>query len=370
MIEKWVGEEAGGLIVVPGGVNAGSVVKSWIDDPEFETLRALYPVQFHNQFERLSDKQAGTKTAWPIDLTRAGMEADFLRLDDNPAESQRIWADFAGVYGAYPLKDNKLGTTVYATYGDSMAESLGYVPIYLAGHFYGTGRVFYIGSGEMWRLRALDDTYFEQFYTRLIRHVTMGRLLRGSTRGDVLLLEKEQYQVGDTVQVIAHLKNAQRQPLQVDGVTMFVFDPSEKGTPVVLKADRARPGTYRGEFIVREAKDYRLELPLTDSDEDPLSKVIKVVASEREKRQPQQNDQVLKALAEQTGGRYYGSVAAAMGRGEDPPLVPDLEDESRTTLVAGDIDPIWKEAWSKWMMFGICGVLCIEWLLRRLFKLA
>ncbi len=29
-------------------------------------------------------------------------------------------------------------------------------PVYFAGQFYGSGRVFYLGSGEMWRLRAVD----------------------------------------------------------------------------------------------------------------------------------------------------------------------------------------------------------------------
>ena len=31
--------------------------------------------------------------------------------------------------------------------------------------------------------RADDEAYFERFYTKLVRHVTQGRLLRGSHRG-------------------------------------------------------------------------------------------------------------------------------------------------------------------------------------------
>ena len=56
-------------------------------------------------------------------------------------------------------------------------------PPYFVEQFYGSGRVFYMGSGEMWRLRRLDPAYFDQFYTKLIRHVSQGRLLRGSSRG-------------------------------------------------------------------------------------------------------------------------------------------------------------------------------------------
>ena len=82
----------------------------------------------------------------------------------------------------------------------------------MAGQFYGAGRVFYLGSGEMWRLRALDDRYFEQFYTKLIRHVSQGRLLLGSSRG-MLLVDRDRYLLGNTVVVRGQLSDAQFEPL-------------------------------------------------------------------------------------------------------------------------------------------------------------
>ncbi|NIP84197.1 MAG: hypothetical protein GTO03_00990 [Planctomycetales bacterium] len=369
-LEQWVSEDAGGLIVVPGNVHAGNIVGSWVYEPDYRPLHDLYPVTFPDRFAQLGERPPGSQTPWPLDFTRAGLAADFLRLDDNGAESQRRWSAFAGVYGGYPAKGLKYGATLYARFADPMAEPVGYDPIYFAGQFYGRGRVFYIGSGELWRLRQLDETYFEQFYTRLIRHVTMGRLHQGSPRGDALLLEKEQYSVGDTVPVVAHLKNAARQPLDVDQVTLFIFDLQGRGVPLKLKRDAARPGMFRGQFVVRQAEDYRLDLELPESDQEVLSKVIKVTASDLENRQPQQNDMALKQLAETTGGRYFSSIAAALGQTADRPLAPGLEDQTRVTPVAGDVDPVWKAAWARWMMFVICGLLSGEWLLRRLFKLA
>ena len=38
MIEEWVGDEAGGLILMPGIVNAGSIVQSWIHDPRLPAV--------------------------------------------------------------------------------------------------------------------------------------------------------------------------------------------------------------------------------------------------------------------------------------------------------------------------------------------
>jgi hypothetical protein len=373
MLETWVGEEAGGLIVIPGTVNAGGFVTSWIYNQKFEGRRVLfdlYPVEFHGEFEKVTDRPAGSKSAWSVQFTRAGMAADFLRLDDNPVESQRIWTSFEGIYGGFPVKDRKFGATVYATFDDSLAESRGYQPLWLAGHYYGSGRVFYLGSAEMWRFRRLDASYFEQFYTRLVRHVTMGRLHRGSKRGDVLLLEKQEYSVGDTVTVVAHLKNAQREPFVAESVPLYLFDANNQGPTITLAKDPSRDGTFRGEFVVREPQDYRLELPLPDGDNDVLSKIIKVTQSEREKKNPQQNDELLKSLSDETGGQYYSSFNAVLGEAGQPPLVPAIDDHARTTPIAGDIDPLFKETWSAWMMFIICGILCFEWLLRRLFKLA
>ena len=73
----------------------------------------------------------------------------------------------------------------------------------MAGQFTGPGSVFYLGSAEMWRLRAVDETCFSQFYTKLIRHVSQGRLLRGSSRG-VLLVGQDRYLLGNTVEVRAN----------------------------------------------------------------------------------------------------------------------------------------------------------------------
>ena len=34
------------------------------------------------------------------------------------------------------------------------------------------------------------------------------------------------------------------------------------------------------------------------------------------------------------------------------------------------VDPAWQRRWLEWLMVGICGALCLEWLIRRLWRLA
>ena len=208
LLERWVAEKAGGLVVVAGPVE----MDRWVQDPKMSKVRGLYPVEFNRRITLIEEGRYGSTTPWPLDFTREGLEAEFLWLGDSAPRSQQIWSSFPGVYGYYAVRGAKPGATIFARYSDPEAGALDARPIYMAGQFYGAGRVFYLGSGEMWRLRALDDSDFEQFYTKLIRHVSQGRLLLGSSRG-MLLVDRDRYLLGNTVVVRAQLSNAQFEPL-------------------------------------------------------------------------------------------------------------------------------------------------------------
>ena len=51
-------------------------------------------------------------------------------------------------------------------------------------------------------------------------------------------------------------------------------------------------------------------------------------------------------------------------------LFQRLKDASRTELIPEAPKPEAEENWLRWMMSGLCTVLCLEWLIRRLAKLA
>jgi hypothetical protein len=237
----------------------------------------------------------------------------------------------------------------------------------MAGQFYGAGRAFYLGSGEMWRLRADDDAYFERFYTKLIRHVSQGRLLRGSHRG-VLLVERDRYLLGGMVDVRAQLSNSRLEPLELPRVSLEVALPDNTLETVALTADPSRAGTYRGQFALHKEGVYRLELPVPESDNERLTRRIQVKVPDLEREHPQRNDALLSEIAAKTGGVYYIGLDSALGvnnKGKSLPQV--LRDQSRTITIVGKPTPLWATAAT---MYVICGLLCLEWLIRRLAKLA
>ncbi len=358
-LEHWVADEAGGLVVVAGPVHTNR----WAFDAAAETLRSLYPVEFGRPWSLPSDDAPPAEQATPLAWTRDGMQADFLWLGDNPADSQRAWAQFAGVYGVYPVQGAKPGATVYAEAPDPSGAG---PVVYWAGQFYGSGRVFYGGSGEMWRLRRVEDAYFEQWYTKLVRHVSQGRWLRGASRG-MLLVERERYLIGQPVQVQALLKDAQQRPLAAEQAPLIVIAPDGDVENTALAADTNRPGEFRGQFTPRREGTYRLQLDVPESDGERLVRRVQVELPDLERQSPQRNDQALAELARETGGSYYIGLPAALGIGAAAPLAEKLADRTQRVLLTGTPIPLWDNAY---VMLALCGLLALEWLVRRLLKLA
>ena len=366
LLESWVAEEFGGLIVVAGPIHTSS----WAQNPELIKIRALYPVEFQRRLTLLDDGQYGSKVPWPIDFTDEGKVSSFLWLADSSAESNSLWAQFEGVFGCFAVKGPKPGARVLGRYSDPDAGISMERPVYMAEHFYGSGRVFYLGSGELWRLRSMDPKYFEALYTRLIRHVSQGRLLRGTSRG-TLLVERDRYTVGDEVVVRAQLTSENREPLVADSITARVINQDEKSRNFVLTADKLRPGSFIGQFNVRQEGSYSIVVPIPNSIDQQLDKRIQVNVPDLEFEKTRRNEQLLAAIAQRSGGIYYSSLSAA-AEGDDalPPVSQKIASRVEERTLRGAPDQEFSEHLNKILLAVICGALCAEWLLRRLVKLA
>ncbi|MGA2064707.1 MAG: hypothetical protein ABSG86_07050 [Thermoguttaceae bacterium] len=369
LLESWVGDQGGGLIVVAGPVHNGRAVEGWVQDPEMVKIRTLYPVEFNRYLSARGNLTYAASEPWPLDFTREGLEAEYLWLGDTAAASAQAWAGFPGVYGFCPLRGPKPGATVLARFSDPRTAQAGKQPVFFAEQFYGSGRVFYMGSGEMWRLRAVEPNAFEQVYTKLIRHVSQGRLLRQSTRG-VLLVGQDHYLVGSTVEVRAQLTNSRLDPLSLPAVSLQVSQNGAAPATIKLLADPTRAGTYLGQFPVLKEGEYRLELPIPESREEPLTRSLHVVVPKLEEENPQRNTALLKQIAAKTGGTYYPDLTPALADSTPDSLVGKLEGRSLTEVIPVAPDPKWEEDWLRWMMIALCAALCLEWLLRRLARLA
>ncbi|MCE5267336.1 MAG: VWA domain-containing protein [Planctomycetaceae bacterium] len=370
LLEKWVAEQGGGLIVIAGPVNTCKGVGGWVGDPAMSAIRNLYPVEFPGRLAATESSVYATREAWPLDFTREGAQSDFLWLGDAAVASQEAWSHFPGVFSCCPVRGPKPGAAVYARFSDPRFTPGGQPTVYMAGQFYGSGSVFYLGSGEMWRLRSVNDAYFEQFYTKLIRHVSQGRLLRGSSRG-VLLVGQDHYLLGGTIEVRAQLSNGRLEPLVRPSVNLQVIGPDGATQTIALRPDPSRAGAYLGQLPALLEGTYRLELPIPESENERLSRRVQVDVPNVERTNPRRNDALLSQIAKNSGGKYYVGMASAMATtGQPPPLTAQLRDRTNTVVLPVAPNPQQEEARLRWMMNVLCGVLCLEWLVRRLLKLA
>jgi hypothetical protein len=369
MLEKWVSDQGGGLIVVAGPIHACRGLSGWVNDQSCGPIRNLYPVEFHSRTAAVETEMFTDREPWPLEFTREGLEAEFLWLSDSATASRQAWADFPGVYSVVPVRGPKQGATVYARFSDPRAAQGGQQPVYMAGQFYGAGRVFYLGSGEMWRLRAVDENYFDQFYTKLIRQISQGRLLRGSSRG-VLLVGQDRYLLGNTVEVRAQLTDARLEPLHAPSVNVQIVVPDGTVKSLTLKPDPTRAGAFIGQFPAMLEGTYRLELLVPESENERLGRRIQVKAPDLERDNSRRNDPLLSSMAKDTSGRYYIGMNQAVAVSGVPPLTMQLKDRTNTVVIPVAPNPKKEEQWLRWIMLGLCGVMCLEWLIRRLLRLA
>ncbi len=374
LLERWVAEQAGGLIVVSGPV----YTPEWSSirrgrDARADRMRALYPVSFFSQgAPTLSLGRFGGDTAWPLEFTRDGYQADFLRLEDDAQDSEETWIEFDGVFGYYAVKDPKPGARIYARFGDPETAIDDVLPIYLAGHLYGAGRVLFQASGEMWRLRAIHPRYFETYYTKQLRWVSQGRLLRDCGRG-VLLVDKDSVQLGEHIQIRAILTDAQHMPLEREEVSAVLVQPDGTRMPLKLQKvkDASRSGTFSTQVTVLKQGDYRIELIPPEATADELLVAnIKVRSTDREIATPQRNDALLKEISQKTQGNYYIGISAAMGQQGMVSVTRVIPAADQVTFVSGSPDSLFDRRLMAWLMVMICGALFLEWLIRRLGRLA
>ena len=373
LLEEWVATQAGGLVVIAGPVHTSEWSSRRRSATGLDIIKSLYPVEFYSRSGITLGRgafEAGEPT--PLRFTDEGLAARFLWLGEKADESEVAWAEFAGVYGYQPVKDVKRGATVYARFGNPEAAIDGKLPVFMAGQFYGAGRVFYLGSGEMWRLRAHDTRYFEQFYTRLIRYVSEGRLLRDSSRG-VLLLDKDRCTLGETVTIRASLTDSQHQPLRDEQVAAALVLPDGSRQAIKLRRlqEGTRDGVYVNQIVAATEGDYLVELIVPDSERlEVLTRELRVRVPDIEIERPQRNDALLSELSRRTSGEYFVGLDAAIGTSDVPLLCDKILPQDQETYLPGTPDLEFERRLMSWLLGLICGALCLEWLFRRLYKLA
>ncbi|MCE9630265.1 MAG: VWA domain-containing protein [Planctomycetia bacterium] len=359
-LERWVAAESGGLVLSAGPV----FMDAWLADQRTAVIRDLYPVELRRPGQVAAVDSAPNAEPRPLTFTREGTEAEFLWLAGSRTASEQVWQEFPGVYSCCSSAGAKPGATVYARVGAAVGN--GRESIYLAGQFYGSGIVLAVGSGELWRLRAVEDAAYERLATQLVRHVSQGRLMRGARRGR-LIVDRDRFPVGGTVTV----RVVAADPALMQRVASFeAIAPDGTRLKVPLAAEPARPGTFQGSFVASREGGWQIEVDTSTGDGEPLSRRIQVQLPDRELANPKLDRGLLSQIAVVGGAtpRFLadGGLTAEAVRS----LVDSIPDRSRREYETGAADAGFKQTLNSILLAAGCGFLCIEWIVRRLARLA
>ena len=355
LFQEWMSERSGGLVFVSGRIHTPAVASS----EELKPVREVLPVRL-SPFLLDTGLVRGNTQPWPVELTDDGRGATFLQLSESATEADP-WEEFSGIHRSYPTAGAKDGGTVLAYFANPKAQTKNGKPILMATQFFGSGRCLFLGSGEMWRLRLSSAETFNRFWTKAIRDVAQGRIKSGNSRG-LLMLDRTEFVLGQSVRVRAQLYDASLNALELESVPVTVLDPN--GKPLlperILLKDKTRPGQYVGSFRagLQGAWDISLQIP---ESRETLKQKVEVLLPNLESDKPAQNVKLLEQLTEDTGGQYLSLEEVSTQ------LAGLLPDRSESVMIDERLKPLWDRQWVLWTIVGLLG---LEWLTRKLLKLA
>ncbi len=306
LLKEWVGEHGGGFIFIGGPVNTDRLARP--GGPEvrkvIEPLFALLPVTLNDSV--LQTLQPGKRAPdlsrpWPLKFSGNARSYDFLKLDDESPEPLAGWSQFfwgtstfepgkqpkRGFHSYHPVETVKPNAEVLATFDDPEAPRImdgKYEMPYFVSMRYDKGKTFYVGSGEIWRLRLFKEAYYERFLTKLARFVSSGG---GSGKTGKFYMGPE-YVTGNIV-VEAEVLDKNGDPLnpaltvEANVVRPVGFDKeADKVTPAKIKLTAKKPepgkrarGIFSGVLPAETAGQYTVKIEIAGA--EPFSATFNVV---------------------------------------------------------------------------------------------
>lgn len=354
LLTEWISNEGGGLFVIAGDVYTPQLAAS----SELDSIKRLFPVLLEEVSLRLGSRDTAT-TPYPVGLTQEGEVVEFLKLEETGDSS--VWEEFPGVYRTYPTRGTKAGTTVFAEFTDPLSRGAGGQPVLLAAQRYGQGQVLYLGSPEIWRLRAIDESYYDRFWIKSVRKAAEGRSKRGLQRS-LFILDGTEFELGQTVPLRVRALTPQFEQLVSETISLDLYGPN--GSPILpgpeLVRDPLRPSEYVGDYRPLTPGGYRFEYEVPESTET-IKQAIDVQFPRQESASLVQEIAQLQRLVEGTGGEYVSLETAAA---KVPALLPN---KGESVTVDQKIDELWDR---KYLMILMALLVSAEWLTRKLLKLA
>lgn len=343
-IEAFVARRGAGLLALGGRLSfdGGKYKGTTLDD--------LLPISLTGG--PVDDANSFTPVYKPL-LTAAGQAHPITRLYEDRGQNQKTWNELPPISVSQALTNVKPGATVLLE-ARKMDGAGAHIPL-LVQQRYGRGQTLALTASDTWRWRMRMDSKnnaHETFWRQMLRYV-----VSGTPRQTEVSTAKDVYSLDDTINIVADVRDKKFNAAGDAQATARVTKPSGATVDVPLKFTTLNEANiYTGEFKADELGQHRIELVGQSASLGQLSANANVLVSDlnREYYSAAQNSDLLKRIAEETGGKYYTPA-------QTQSLLDDLT--YRQTPYS---ERVTKDLWDMPVNFLLLiGLLSAEWFLRK-----
>ncbi len=351
-IEQFTSRRGGGVMAIGGSraFDAGKYAQSPVAD--------LLPVYLN---ERIEEPEMQIVQNFKAVLTSRGRTHAITRLNEDRAQSAKVWDDLPPISVPEALTATKPGATVILE-ARHITDKNRVLPL-LVEQRYGRGRTLAFTTNDSWRWRmevSSQYNYHETFWRQLLRYMV------STTPGQFeVSSERDVYVPGDTISLRSEVNDKKFEPIRDAQVTATVTKPSGGTVELPLKINfnnevsgqtAEASSDYRSEFKADETGLYKIEMTAKRGNETlgRAQSSFLVSNRSREFHDAAQNVELLKRVASETGGKYFALNKAN-----------DLLDEI-TMLEGKNSERVSKDLWDMPINFMLLvGLASAEWFLRK-----
>jgi uncharacterized membrane protein len=343
MMADFVGERGGGLLVA----GTRSLTQRGLIGTALEPVLPVELDDRRGAVARASLGDVGRTAPNQVAVTAEGATHPIMRLGASGEETRLRWAGLPALASSTPLGQARPGASVLAVVA---APDGGVFPV-VAIQRYGRGRAMIFGGEASWRWRMLTastDRSHELFWRQAVRWLSQ------SAPDSVAISAPDGIEPGDAAPIEIDVRDASFTPVPDAAVTASVsiggagqtlpVHHGESGAGFAAMFTPDRPGVYR---IHVDAS--RRSTALASAD-----RTVYVGGSDREFADPRLNEEFLRRLSGDSGGRYVRAADASR-------VLSWLDDSARRHA-----EPERRDVWNRsWVFAALVLLLCVEWTLRR-----
>lgn len=363
LIKDFVSRRGGGLLLLggPKAFTAGGWDKT--------ALTEILPVELISGNRSAYSESRIRYAPFKLQLTPEGFRSPILQFSMDAQENRKLWASMPELRSYNPLGAAKPGATVLAVHPLHQPER---PKIILAEQKYGRGRTMVLATSTTWRWQMRlhsSDMRHEKFWRQIARWLAMS-----TPRPVEVALEKETYLPGEKVKLHISVLDSNFMPVQGAQISAEVSHPGQgespshstgtDGDPPVGKIttldvvpEIGKEGQYLAEMVPSDEGLYEVEILAHDEEGKYLGRAGAAFLVENQKvefARPDLQENILRRIAEMTGGKYFHIDQAA-----DLPDQLTITESTYSRIVE-------REIWDAPAVYAfILLVLAVEWFWRR-----